>query len=461
VKKNNLRRNIGVLLTAFIIMFAGLIFYLGYVDIVYGQKWYATPYNPRIQGSESNVEAGDILDRTGQQLLYTKDGKRTYINDKSTRESIAHIIGDEYGFSNGAQVMYANYLYGTSLSSVDGITRLLSGNKIKGSNVTLTIDADLCDTAADALRKYNGAVVVMNYKTGEILASTSSPSFDPKDMSDFEKGGGTSELVNRAFSGLYPPGSTFKIITAAALIENGKTDYTTTCNGSTEIDGQEITCAEKHGKVDFKSAFTQSCNVYFAEAAQQIDPSALQTEAEKFLYNKKLNYGDIVLGTSLFEPGNNGSDEGWAAVGQYHDLVSPLQACMIASCIANDGTMMEPKLLYSVSNGSGVSYKLSPETAATPLSNTDELKDMMTSVVKKGTGTAAAIKGYTVAGKTGTAQIQNEKGDIVDDAWFVGFIRDDKHPIAVAVILEQAGSGGSKAAPVAQKVLNKALKLGY
>jgi penicillin-binding protein A len=461
VRKNNLRKNISTLLIIFIVMFAGLILYLGYVDVVYGERWYATPYNPRIQNMKTNVEAGDILDRAGKKLLYTQNGKRAYIKDKSTRLSIAHIIGDEYGFSNGAQITFSKYLYGTGSNSISEMTQLLSGDKIKGSNIALTIDAGLCDTAASALGGSNGAIVVMNYKTGEILASTSSPSFDPSDMSRFEKGGGTSELVNRAFSGLYPPGSTFKLITAAALIENGKDGFITVCTGSTEIGGQDIDCTGEHGAVDLKEAITHSCNVYFAEAAQQLGAAALKSEAEKFLYNKSLLFDDIITGTSVFESGNNDTNESWAAIGQYHDLVTPVHACMIAACIANNGVMMEPKLLISASNDSGQSYKLKPEVNATPLSNTDALKEMMVSVVKSGTGKAAAIKGYTVAGKTGTAQVQNIDGSIYDDAWFVGFIEDDGHPIAIAVVMEEAGSGGSKAAPAAQKVLKKALSLGY
>lgn len=459
-KKNVLRRNITALLVVFVLMFTGLIVYLGYVNVVYGERWFATPYNPRIQNMKTNVKAGDILDRTGRKLLFTEGDKREYISGEDQRRAIAHIIGDEYGLSYGAQTIFSKYLYGQG-DTIAQITQLLSGGERQGSDVRLTIDAKLCAAAMDALGGYDGAVVVMNYKTGEILASASSPSFDPADMKEFQEGGGTSELVNRAFSGLYAPGSTFKLITAAALIESGNDGFKTTCTGSTIIDGKEITCTGKHGDVDLNSALTHSCNVYFSEAAVAMGKGALAAEAEKFLYNRPVMFGDVVMKESSYEPGSNDNDLGWSAVGQYHDLITPLQSCMIAACIANDGVMMEPKLLLSVSSDGAASYNLTPAVAATPMSNTDALKSMMENVVKSGTGTKAKVKGVTVAGKTGTAQVSLENGDVVDNAWFVGFIEDAEHPLAIAIVMEKAGAGSSKAAPAASKVLKKAIDLGY
>jgi peptidoglycan glycosyltransferase len=134
---------------------------------------------------------------------------------------------------------------------------------------------------------------------------------------------------------------------------------------------------------------------------------------------------------------------------------------MIAACIANDGVMVEPKLLFSVTNSGISTYRTSLGVAATPLGDTKDLKEMMLSVVKSGTGKKAAIKGHKVAGKTGTAQVDIGGGQTADNAWFIGYIDEEKHPLAIAVMMEKAGSGGSNAAPAAQKVLKKALDLGY
>ncbi len=455
--KNKLRSNIRILLFVFTFMFAGLIIYLAYAETTYGESWFATPYNPRIQ----NLKA-DILDRTGLTLAHVDDGETEYVDDKTMRRAVAHVVGDEYGFSYGAQTMYSTYLYGFDKDTIGKIADVISGDETTGGNVSLTIDAELCKTALKAMGDHHGAVVVMNYETGEILASVSSPTFDPSDMEEFMEGGGDSELVNRAFSGLYPPGSTFKLITAAALIENGLDGFTTECDGSTEIDGSEIPCTGEHGDVDLTKAIAKSCNVYFAEAAQELGASALAAEAKKFLYNNSMNFNDLTMAGSVFDKPSGGVDTAWASIGQYHDLVTPLHACMIAGAIANDGEMMEPRLLLSVSGGMSSGYQLTSAVAARPITAgvADDLTEMMIACVKSGTGKKAAIDGYVVAGKTGTAEVAVGSGN-QSHAWFVGFIDDEDHPLCIAVVLEYAGSGGSNAAPVAHDVLEKALDLGY
>lgn len=458
--KNVLRRNIRTLLIVFTVMFAGLVVYLGYVVFMYGERWFVTPYNPRIQQVESSVEPGNLLDRTGRELLYTKDDERVYISDDDMRESIAHIIGDSYGMTYGAQTMFAKHMFGFDQDTISRIVGLVKGQERRGGDVTLTIDAKLCEKAKDALDGYKGAVVVMNYKTGEILASASSPTFDPRDMDEFLEGGGESELVHRAFTGLYPPGSTFKLITAAALIENDMAGFETTCTGSTEIGGKKIACTGEHGNEDLEDAIRHSCNVYFAEAAQELGKVKLKSEADKFLFNNQMLFDDVVMGESVFENADTDNNLGWSAIGQYHDLITPLHACMIAAGIANDGAMMEPKLLQSVTYGETQTYKLTPETAANPMRDTSLLKEMMIAAVENGTGEKAAIDGMSVGGKTGTAEIAGEDGN-EEHAWFVGFIEDDDHPLAIAVVMEKAGSGGSHAAPAAKKVLKKAIDLGY
>ena len=460
--KNVLRRNITTLLVVFIIMFVGLIAYLGYAVSTYGERWFATVYNPRIQNMKTTIDVGDIVDRTGRELVYTDtNGEREYVDDTGMRIAAAHIVGDEYGLSYGAQTMYAKYLYGLDKDTFTRVEDLLTGAERTGSDVVLTVDAALCETAMDALDGNDGSVVVMDYTTGEILASVSSPSFDPNDMTLFLEGGGESELVNRAFSGLYPPGSIFKLVTAAALIENDMADFETTCTGSTVVNGKEIACTGEHGHVDLAGAIEHSCNVYFAQAAKALGGRALKAESESLLFNTSFLFGDIVMEDSVFETAGNDVDTAWSAIGQYHDLITPLHACMIAGCIANDGMMMEPKLLLSVEDGGTETYAAEPKVIARPMSDTDTLKEMMISVVKSGTGTKAQIKGVTVGGKTGTAEIDTGEDENAAHAWFVGFIDDSDHPLCIAVIMEKAGSGGKNAAPAAGKVLEKALDLGY
>jgi len=463
MKKNRLRNNIRALLVVFTVMFAGLVIYLGYAVIMYGERWFVSPYNPRIQNMETTVKAGDLRDRTGRTLLsIDSEGNREYVKDDDTRLAIAHVVGDSYGMTYGAQTMFAKYLFGFDKDTITRIVDLVSGEERTGSDVSLTIDSELCKSARDAMGDNAGAIVVMNYKTGEILASVSAPSFDPTNMDEFLKGGGDSELVNRAFSGLYPPGSTFKLVTAAALIENGLDGFTTTCNGSTEIGGKTIKCTGHHGKEDLKEAIQHSCNVYFAEAAQELGTQKLAAEANKFLFNNDMLFDDVVMGKSVYESTDDKTNLSWSSIGQYHDLITPLHACMIAGAIANDGVMMEPKLLYTVTNSLKTTVSVTPEAAATPIDSAtaEKLQGFMINAVKNGTGKKAALKNYVVGGKTGTAEIADGETN-AEHAWFVGFVDDDEHPLAIAVILEKAGSGGSNAAPAAKKVLTKAIDLGY
>ena len=221
------------------------------------------------------------------------------------------------------------------------------------------------------------------------------------------------------------------------------------------INGEKITCSDEHGAVDLERAFTHSCNVYFAEAAEVLGRRALKEEAEAFLFNTTFLFDDIVMEDSVFESAANDVDAAWAAIGQYHDLITPLHACMIVACIANDGVMMEPKLLLGVLDGDEETYTLTPEVAARPMDDTDLLKEMMISVVKSGTGTSAQINGVTVGGKTGTAEIDVGEDEEAAHAWFVGFIDDNDHPLAIAVIMEQAGSGGKKRGACRQRSTRK------
>ncbi|MBT3319588.1 MAG: hypothetical protein HN948_07065 [Clostridia bacterium] len=458
--KNVLRRNINVLLVVFIILFVALIGYLWFVTSTYGERWFVTPYNPRIQNMQTTVNAGDIYDRAGRALLYTKGGEREYISDKGRRTAVSHIVGDGFGLTYGAQTNFAKYLYGFDKNAFSRIEDLVSGNERQGSDIVLTIDAKLSEAALDALGDNRGAIVVMNYETGEILASVSSPNFDPKDMSLFLDGGGESELVNRAFVGLYPPGSIFKLVTAAAMIENDLTDFTANCEGSVVIGGQEIACWDVHGDIDLAGAISHSCNVYFAKAADVVGVREINETAQAFLFNKQLLTGDVIMGTSVYEMTTDETNAAWSAIGQYHDLITPLHACMIAAGIANDGVMMAPKLLLEVVDGETVTYTLKPTTAATPMDDTSLLKQMMLDCVQNGTGSNAAIDGYIIGGKTGTAEIAGDEEN-AEHAWFIGFVQDEQHPIAIAVIIERAGSGGSNAAPAARKVLAAALDIGY
>lgn len=443
------RRNMKFSMWIFIILFVMLIVYLGYSVLVYGEKWYATPYNPRLRNAIDTVAGGSILDRNGVQLAYSADGKRQYNGNNEIRKSVSHIVGDVHGKSMGAETVFAKYIYGLDKNIIDRIEGIFTGDDSEGSDITLTIDAELSSYIYQNMGGKRGAVVAINYRTGEILASVSILTFDPTTVGTAELE--DTQLLNRATQGRYPPGSIMKIMTASAAIEQG-IDINYTCTGKDVIGGQVVTCTKEHGNLNLNQAFAKSCNTYFAQLSVKIGGSNLLKQANKFGYNTLFNFPDIEIYRSKFENSSELGDVAWAGIGQYTDLITPMHAAMITGMVANDGVMMQPKLLKNVEGSSSFKfgttiYKrvLSEQTAAT-------LQGYMRDVVTNGTGTSAGISGINVYGKTGTAEYY-EDGEVKNHSWFVGYT-DQNNPYAVAVIFEGAGFGSTAAAPMARLVLN-------
>ena len=519
----SLKKNARVILILFLVLFTVLVGYFVYALNTYGNRWLTNPYNVRLQNQKSSVIPGKILDRNSVVLAgVNEEGEREYTSDRTTRKALSHIIGDNYGLtSSGAESFFANYLLGMDTNLFERLAQSFGGQSAQGSSVMLTVDAELTAYASEVLGDYRGAVVVMNYKTGELLVSTSHPMFDPKHMESYlpESQGGTNDapegdstLVNRATAGQYTPGSVFKIITAAAAIRYlpGIESRTFDCTGPLAFDyssgrylssvqiseeedkqnkekeqtaatpapeGEEVVeetdgknykwvrdyQSSYHGELTLEKAFAKSCNTTFARIGMELGTQKLAKMAAEFGIGTDFVFKDIILYGSQFIKGNNDYELAWSAVEQYKDLITPLHLCLISAAIANDGQMMEPKLLKGVINSRNYyTAYLKPKVYSKPLTEleAEKMQQLMVSVVEKGTGTNAAISGYTVGGKTGTAEVSNDKS-VAANAWFTGFVLDDDHPLAIAVILEKGGSGGGKAAPVAQKILKKAINLGY
>jgi len=305
-----------------------------------------------------------------------------------------------------------------------------------------------------------GAAVVMNYKTGEVLALVSLPVYDPQNITDAIRNSSQHPYWNRALQSLMPPGSTFKIITAVAALENlpNAQNALYTCTGATQVMDEHIITDygnEQHGEISLAKAFRVSCNNAFAQTALVIGDSALRKTAENFGFNDNFLFRDLVVENSRYPTANRNSFEiAWSGVGQSQVAVTPLHLCMVSAAIANDGVMMEPRLLSRVQSPTGtVRTRTASRVYRTACSKeTAQIIDgYMKDVVKNGTGTRAKVDGLTIAGKTGSAE-GSSNGMDVTHAWFTGYIDDDRYPYAVSVLVEAGGTGGSVAAPVAQKI---------
>ncbi len=449
--------------------------YGAYSVSTYGSRWFSNSKNTRYQAAKRSVTPGDIADRNGV-VLATADenGERVYQSNIKSRRAIVHLLGDLDGnVANGVDSFMANYLLGFETSLGERVSALLKGETRRGDDLTLTVDSQLCTLLVNAFESgsktkgLSGAAVVMNYKTGEVLALVSLPVFDPQNITQADQTNPQHPFWNRALQSTLPPGSTFKIITAASALENlsNAETYDFNCTGATQVMDQVIHDygRAQHGMVGLKRAFTVSCNNAFAQCALILGDEALRRTAESFGFNDNFLFRDIVVENSVYPTQNRNLVEiAWSGAGQSQVAATPLHMCMVAAAVANDGVMMEPRLLSRVQSPSGVVRLRYTQKAYKTVCDTGVAKTLqayMKAVCDSGTGTAARVNGLTVCGKTGSAE-GAINGKDATHAWFTGYIADDALPYACCILVEGGGSGGSVAAPIAAQAF-KYLKETY
>lgn len=442
--------------------------YGSYSLIRYGTRWRTSEYNTYLRTMKSSVTAGDIRDRSGVLLATTNvsadaEGEpvrsRVYASDENVRRAVVHVVGDsKNNVKNAAESFMGEYLYGQNMTYLERLAQLSAGGQLRGDSVVLTIDSALCAYIASVFPKdKTGAVVVMDYLTGELYALMSFPNYDP-----MAPGAVTvNQALNRATRWLSAPGSTFKVVTLAAALENmpGAAEATYACTGGLTFGEHQRPVVDyggaAHGELTLKNAFARSCNSTFAILACEMGDKALRRTAQNFGLGDDFTFRDLVVENSSYASTANalmGADLGWTGAGQHELAVTPLHMCMTAAAIANGGVMMEPRLLKSAVSAAGVErvsftpvpYKtvMTPETA-------DTVVQYMREVVLSGTGTSASVSGVRVCAKTGTAEIDTQTED---NAWFIGFIDNDQTPYAVCVAVVEGGTGGSTAAPIAREI---------
>ena len=437
-----------------------------------GARWLNRAQNTRIQEARKTTVQGTLYDSALTPLAYSaRAGEREYISDRAARLSLSHVIGDQKGMSEtGAEIRFATTLLGmTDKTGTDKTLQSLMGDDPVGYDIVLTVNAELNKYVASLFPEgARGACVIINYKTGEILCKVSLPAFDPARMDAPVE---DTAYYDRATQFRYAPGSVFKIVTLSAALEAipGVLEEKFNCDGEWDFAGSVIRCAggTAHGEITLKEAFAKSCNITFASLAYKMGTARLRAEAEKFGFNTEFQFDDVIMYASrCLNTSDSEGDLIQAGFGQGTTDVTPLHMAMISGAIANGGVMMEPRLVKEVRRHSGlvISKTQAKEyiTCVDPeLANT--VAYYMYETVKSGTGSRANISGYTdgfICGKTGSAETSSDKNSQTN-AWYTGFLyRDEAHPYAIAVVVEQGGAGGSVAAPIAAKALKKAIDLG-
>lgn len=434
--------------------FAGIVYFTVNISLN-AESWVQHSYNGHTAGSGGLEKAGKIFDRNGVVLAQTVDGDRIYNEDYNTRLSTLHVVGDNsLNISTAVQSVYRSELTGFSYIWGLEMPQTFRG----GNNLTLTIDSNACKTAYEALGGMNGAVVVMNYKTGEVLCSVSSKTYDPQDPPEITEEN-ESEYVgaylNRVLSSTYTPGSTFKIVTAAAAIENipDIDSRTFECTGSATIGGKEVTCMSHHGTIGLDDGLAQSCNIVFAQLAYELGRDKMTAAANEMGINSSFNIGHAPTVKGQYDVKNaSDNDLAWSGIGQYTDLANPMQMCILMSAIANGGNRAEPYYVHSI-NGSDYSSFTASDKSGVAMLNSDtaqKLNDMMRYTVTSNYGDSMFGGYLTVCAKTGTAEVQEGESN---DAWIVGFTRDEDVPLAFAVVVEDGTFGLTTAGPVASAAI--------
>ncbi|MCD8238590.1 MAG: hypothetical protein LUC92_04540 [Clostridiales bacterium] len=396
----------------------------------------------------------DISDETEE----TSDETTEETTEETTDSEIDAEIKDIYNnLENNPDASLDNIVSDGYHSENDLFAPLKNGYVLKGNSIVLSVDHRIQEKAFELLGERNGSIIVSEVNTGKIKAMVSYPNYNPETVAENWEYLTTDEentpLLNRASQGLYPPGSVFKIAVAQLLIDTNQEDMTFYCEGTNHFGNKVLRCynANVHGSVDLTSAFSKSCNGYFAQASLSLGTSRLLTQALSLGFNSDNGFV-LEHSTSIFSltEDSDNSELIDTAIGQGKTMITPLDINMITAAAANGGTMYTPQIAEGIKSPGGNMIKVfSPETRGTVMSEetSAKIRELMRSVVTSGTATAAASDQIAIAGKTGTA----ENGTDSDHIWFTCFAPYDSPKYAVTVMLEYAGSG-SRAVPIAREL---------
>lgn len=435
--------------------------------VTHSEEWAMNKASKHLYSMGSLTTAGDIMDVNGNILVTTKDGQRSYNKDPIIRMATLHTVGDSSGYiACGVQNTFKDEIIGYTL--VDGVYNLQRYGK--GNDIKLTLNSEICKVAYEALGDYKGTVGVMNYKTGELICIISKPSFDvydkPQDIATDTSGKYEGIYMNRFFSGLYTPGSTFKVITAACAIEEIPDIYDREfeCTGKVLIGEGYVFCSGVHGKLNFQQALNNSCNCAFAVIAKELGNENMMNLAKRVGFNNTaLSVSEkITCIKSRFDLSSaKALDRGWAGIGQYTTLINPCQMLTVFSSIANNGVAVNPYLVAEL---------ISPQGTVTSKGKTVELgeyfstsvagqlDDLLRSNVRDKYGDNL-FPGMQMCGKTGTAEVSDDN-NVKPNGLFIGYSQRDDMPFAIIVIAENSKFSTTTAVPVASKVM-KAVEAEY
>ncbi|GFI21800.1 putative FtsW-like protein [Lachnospiraceae bacterium] len=425
------------------------------------------PYNTKRQDLlAAQTIRGDILSADGQVLATTDidTEERHYPFDKVFSHAVGYASNGRMGIEQSTNM----FLVSSNVPLNNRLQNDLAGEKHMGNTVVTTLDAKLQKIAYDALGLYDGAVVITEPSSGKILAMVSKPDFDPNTIKetwdDIIEDTTSSVLLNRVTQGVYPPGSTFKILTVLEYIrENPDTykDYQFQCTGKFTDDGHTIRCFHNtsHGTVDLEKAFAKSCNSAFASIGLEINRKKFEQTLYSLYFNRELPVDFLTKSSSISDKISQSNGVMLqTAIGQGTSQITPILMAMVTAMIANNGEMMTPYMIDHIETVDGdIIKQYNPKSLGQKITQQEAaaLQEMMTAVVAEGTGTRLESQLFGAAGKTGSAEYNKDSDS---HAWFTGYTYNTEQPLQITVIMEGAGSGGEYAVPVARRILEQYYK---
>ena len=436
------KRAIICLLLAFVLLTGVGIFSYRYV--AHGDDWASYEGNRDVY-NEGDLSKGKLYDTNGTLLMQNTPDGMIFNDDASVRTALMHITGDkDNNISTGANRAFTDELIGYNL--INGVYSLNNA----GKDVSLTLDANICATAYEALAGRSGTVGVYNYKTGEILCMVSSPTYDPVDPPSEPEDG---VYINRFTSATFVPGSIFKLVTAAAAIENLDDAYTweINCTGSVSYGGEyAVTDVSAHGTVDLEKALEVSCNCYFGQLAEKLGPDLLEKYTEKAGLMTSYDIDGIKTTEGTFDFPDSGMNLAWTGIGQWEDMINPCSMMVYMGAIANGGEATHPNIVKPTTFMGKQIDKITTKTTNMIDSTTAaSLTEMMANNVVSHYG-SENFPGLSLCAKSGTAEVGDYKEP---HAWFAGFLNDDSNPYAFIVLVENSGYGADVAGAVANTVM--------
>ena len=468
-RKKLLNKDIYKISAVFAVLFAALCIYLVYFMVFQSGSVINNSYNKRTSVLTETTVRGSILSSDGEVLAYTStssDGEETRVYPYGS--IFAHVVGYVDNGGLGLESAYNYYLLTSHSGLFSQIYNEFLGSKIQGDNIVTTLDADLQTYIYNLLGDNEGAVVVMDPETGDILAMVSAPTFDPNTIADewetIANDSESSVLYNRATQSALAPGSTFKIFTLLEYYrenDGNVTGYTYECTGSITVDDSTLSCANStaHGSENLVYSFAYSCNSSFANIGLSLDLDEFKENNEALLFNSELPI-EISYTKSSFTLDSSASTfmVMQTAIGQGETTVTPIHLALITCAIANGGVLMTPRFVSEITTAGGRTVKTFESSEYATLLTSGEaafLRQAMRTVVTDGTASAmSSATNYTAYGKTGTADTSSDKSTNYSHSWFTGFAESNGETIVVCVMIENSQSAGMTGEYVARNIFN-------